>query len=565
MHGSSIRKILPLVLIVGVIAACIIGGLVTRQVYFAAGSAFWGFVVVIVYLLRPGSALSNMTVEDTLKLSDYSLETRARHARRDAGDSLGERRKRRRIAIAVCVAALIGTIAICTVPMSLSPVWNGKYPQWRNQYELLAESFLDGKLYIDYDDVDPRLAELENPYDQAQRKAANVKYHWDHAYYNGKYYVYFGVVPVLTTFLPYRLITGKSLTTYRATQLYTILFIIGLFALFHLLARLLFRRMPLSVFLALCVCSCMLSLWFATARPALYCTAITAGLACMIWSIHCYVRAFVSEERPRAQLAFAFVGAVLGALAFGCRPPVALANILAIPLFVNFCRRNEYGGRHVAKIVAIVAIPYVLVACGLMGYNYARFGSLTEFGQAYQITVADQHNYGLSLSRIDPLGILVSLFKVLFEFKGFSANFPFVVFAGCFVGFPILLFGLGVFVPKVRYQLSKGGLFGFGVALIVVPLIIILVDLLFSPYFLERYKLDFFYLMCLASFLAIGCIGKVLSEKTARVFGFAICLLAVLTCLASIAFFLVPFDKNVTYLYPRLLRRLGRVVSFGLL
>ena len=44
------------------------------------------------------------------------------------------------------------------------------------------------------------------------RKEAGVSVHWDHAYYNGHYYMYFGVVPVLLLFLPFRLLTGQALT-----------------------------------------------------------------------------------------------------------------------------------------------------------------------------------------------------------------------------------------------------------------------------------------------------------------------------------------------------------------
>ena len=36
-------------------------------------------------------------------------------------------------------------------------------------------------------------------------------YNWDHAYYKGKYYVYFGVVPAILFYLPYYVITGTHL------------------------------------------------------------------------------------------------------------------------------------------------------------------------------------------------------------------------------------------------------------------------------------------------------------------------------------------------------------------
>ena len=60
---------------------------------------------------------------------------------------------------------MIITIVISVYPMSLSPVWNGKIPGHRDQYERMAQSILNGHLYLEYEDVDPRLSEMENPYD----------------------------------------------------------------------------------------------------------------------------------------------------------------------------------------------------------------------------------------------------------------------------------------------------------------------------------------------------------------------------------------------------------------
>ena len=50
---------------------------------------------------------------------------------------------------------------------------------------------------------------LENPYDLSERSAAGVSYPWDHLFFDGKYYSYYGIGTVLTLFLPYHMITGK--------------------------------------------------------------------------------------------------------------------------------------------------------------------------------------------------------------------------------------------------------------------------------------------------------------------------------------------------------------------
>lgn len=118
------------------------------------------------------------------------------------------------------LAVLFVTIMICTIPMSFSPIWNGTIPGHRNQYEKMAESILNGHLYLEYEDIDQRLVSMKNPYDPRAREEAGVYYHWDHAYYKGQYYMYFGIVPVFLLFLPYRILTGiASVTVLMMTEL----------------------------------------------------------------------------------------------------------------------------------------------------------------------------------------------------------------------------------------------------------------------------------------------------------------------------------------------------------
>ena len=79
--------------------------------------------------------------------------------------------------IIACVVALI-TALICVLPMDDLPIWNGEIPDHRNQYELMAEAILNGRIDFAYGD-EAELESLENPYDPNERKEAGVKYHWD--------------------------------------------------------------------------------------------------------------------------------------------------------------------------------------------------------------------------------------------------------------------------------------------------------------------------------------------------------------------------------------------------
>ena len=70
------------------------------------------------------------------------------------------------------------------------------------------DAWKKGQIELDLE-VDRRLAELENPYDPTQRKQSGARYNWDYALYDGKYYSYFGIAPILTVHAPIYAVTGK--------------------------------------------------------------------------------------------------------------------------------------------------------------------------------------------------------------------------------------------------------------------------------------------------------------------------------------------------------------------
>ena len=399
------------------------------------------------------------------------------------------------------VVALI-TIMICVLPMDNLPKWNGEIPDHRNQYELMAEAILDGRIYLVYGD-EAELEKLENPYDPKERKESGVNFHWDHAYYNGHYYMYFGIVPVFLTFLPYRVVTGTSLTTFRATQFFTVVIIAGIFSLFWLLSKLFFRKMPFGPYLSLSVAFSVMSVWYAIAEPALYCTAITAAIALEIWSIYFYIRAVYFEKRENKQILFAGIGALLGALVFGCRPPIALANIVVIPLLVIFIREHSLTLKLTGKL-ALAATPYLLVATGLMIYNYVRFDDPFEFGQAYQLTIADQTNYSLSINRAQFWHIVKETARNFAAFKKPTKAFPYVQTSSVLCNFPIVFCAFSALFPSVFKRVMKTKTFPFLLGLVISVVVISFIDVLWSPEVLERYRMDIYFLIGIGCFVAFG-------------------------------------------------------------
>ena len=253
---------------------------------------------------------------------------------------------------------IVLTCLIAILPMGLSPEWNGENIYHRNQYELLADAILDGHIYIDYQDIDEKLLEMDNPYDPVARVELGVKYHWDHAFYKGKYYVYFGIAPVIFTFLPYKIITGTSLTTYHSTQIFSALFIIGVFALFYRIYKYFDCKIRFGVYLLSSSALSLLSLWTCVDKTALYCTAIASGLCMAVWSIYFYFKAVYGDYSLKRAIIYATIGGLFGALTFACRPPIGFVNILAIPFLITFL--HKYGiNKKVIMHVLIVLIPSV--------------------------------------------------------------------------------------------------------------------------------------------------------------------------------------------------------------
>ncbi len=500
------------------------------------GAFFWGGVILLYWIFGGG-------------IGCFHLRTM---------ESFGRKEK------IIASAVALGVILLCVLPMGLSPIWNGEIPDHRNQYEEMAEALLDGRLYLDHE-VDPRLLAMENPYDTQMRRELEVEAEWDHAFYNGKYYMYFGVVPVVLLFLPYRALTGTALVTYHATQVFTAGFIAGFFALLYVVAKRFFHRMTLGMYLSLAAAFSVMSVWYASACPALYCTAITSALCMMVWSLYFYMKAVWHTEGENRQLRTAALGALFGALAFGCRPPVALANLLVIPILWDFLRQRQWRCKLTGKL-ALAAAPYVIVAALLMAYNAARFDNPFEFGQTYQMTITDQQNIGMLNDAAALIKRMIIELGNMFLFPKFwKTSFPYVRHAGILIIFPILLGIFGVIRPGVRRRLTQKGLASLSAFVVLTVAVICVMDVFWSPVITERYKMDILFLMGLLCFLVIGA-GQELWQAPGQALRCSRCVsyLALMTVFTCFLLFLVPHDQNAAEEVAQLLPGVRRVMFFGL-
>jgi hypothetical protein len=297
-------------------------------------------------------------------------------------------------------------------------------------YPLMVDSLISGHLYLDVE-VSPELLNSSKPYDPADRVLKGIRYLSDYAYYDGKYYSYFGVVPALILFLPFKFITGQHLSASSGIFVFSALSCLALVLLWREIVCRFMRQIPFFLYwlgaLSLMMCSGIL--WLC--RHSTYEIAISSAIMFSVFGFYLFLKAFSDLKKIKRWF---FLAALSFALAVGCRPTAVFISLL-VPIFAwygiryvreeNSCRASNINGSYYS-ILLCLAIPYVLVASFLMWYNYARFGSVTDFGAFHQLTGANMK----ALSLANPIGKLLKIVygfqAYFFDMPKYSAHFPFV-------------------------------------------------------------------------------------------------------------------------------------------
>ena len=140
-----------------------------------------------------------------------------------------------------------------------------------------------------------QLNKLKNPYEWKQR--SNIKYKWDRAFYKGKYYCYFGVVPVLFVYLPIYMVTGALIST----KIYVLMMcVICMFLMCNLIMTIVNRwKKPVNVWVIASLVVCFISssfLLYSINGSKFYEAASISALASALMGIDCILNAFTEKE-----------------------------------------------------------------------------------------------------------------------------------------------------------------------------------------------------------------------------------------------------------------------------
>ena len=342
-----------------------------------------------------------------------------------------------------------------------------------NQYAYLANSLIDGHLYLDLP-VDSHLKKLNNPYSFQERaeiaKNDNAKIYWDYAYKDGKYYCYFGVVPAVIAFVPYKIITGLDLSTPNGILFFSLLASASLALLIWLLLITFFRTtFSLSnLIIGYLIIFVGSNFQYLTFNSRFYSIPILCSLFLTYLGFSFLLiakqRLLSIKKNPTSKVAkdrycvftFFFLGCFLICLNFGSRPQFLFYAFLAFPMFFDEIKeRSLFSRSSVFESLGIfLGIAFALLP--LFFYNYARFDSILNMGSSYNLTGFDMTTYNQSKKTTIKL-----IFSYLFQPVSYTSRFPYIaqsqidlssgwapsepMFGGLFSLYPVSL--LIVFLP----------------------------------------------------------------------------------------------------------------------
>ncbi|HEY1792942.1 MAG TPA: hypothetical protein VGG34_08480 [Opitutaceae bacterium] len=215
-------------------------------------------------------------------------------------------------------------------------------------------------------EVDPNLLNAD------PRIRARAYFLLDAALFHGHYYLYYGVVPAVLVLYPYYVITGKEISPSAATLIFWLVgFLAAVGLLFELRKRLAADWGTMPAILGVSLLAVAPGTAGLVRGASFYTLPIVAGYACLsIFSLG-FLRAL--QERP-SNWALAITGLSAG-LAVGCRPNlIFVLPIFACGLAVSVERRR------LLRSLAFAVAPALAVGIFLAWYNWARFGSIADFG-----------------------------------------------------------------------------------------------------------------------------------------------------------------------------------------
>lgn len=296
--------------------------------------------------------------------------------------------------------------------------------------EELVTAFENGQVSLLQKPV-KELFEIDDPYDRYLRESVTDDEEWDHVFYKGKYYSYYGIAPVILLFLPYHLITGSFFPTEAAVFIFSVLGLIFLAMTYNAIIKRWFNRIPSGCYIAgLVIILAACGIWYSVGRPLFYEISISSGFAFTALGAYFLIS---SEVIGKGEISLKKVtlASLFLAIAVLCRPTLAVYSICACVYYAigfrNSSKVTETDGsiktvkNRKIKYILCALIPFVVLGSVQMWYNYVRFDSPFDFGIKYSLTINDFID-----SEYHTLFVLIGIFAYIFAVPSIKFEYPFV-------------------------------------------------------------------------------------------------------------------------------------------
>ena len=443
---------------------------------------------------------------------------------------------------------LLGILAIFLFILS----YINTYSVNENEFEFYSKNFVDalanGSIAL-LEEPSDEFKNLENPYDAQERASLDREkdYIWDTAYYNGKQYVYFGILPMLISFLPYYFITKKYLKMSIVIFVFSALCFILLKEILLKLLSKFFEKIPFNMVIYFLVTLCSGSLiLYANGIPRIYELAIVSALYFVLQGIYFIMNALENEKKRYRNI---FFGCLFLALAVACRPTSLFVSLLILPyliyLLIESIKIFKENKLPLVKLLISTCIPYLTIGALLMWYNYIRFGNVFDFGTKYQLTIINMNSLSNRFSAL-PVGLITNLFSI----PEFLSEFPFITYHNkltTFYGYYYIenmIGGLCIIVPivfmnfwvlKANKDTQNRSLKILLNSLVIVGSLLCILSVMIGGSN-QRYLIDYAWILILSAIL-IFCIfyNKLQSEEAKKILQKILCYITIYTFIISIS------------------------------
>lgn len=256
-------------------------------------------------------------------------------------------------------------------------------------YDQQFDAFLKGQLHFDLT-VSTKLLNVANPYEISNLYQDQVGYLFDRTYYQGKYYSYYGITPILMSYFPVYALTGMFPTP-SLTNLILATFATAMmfWAIWSLCVMLQLKANLLLLILGANAVVLSSGILFLQGGLEHYFQVVTAAISWCCFELVAVCQLLKASSRGKGLLWVALAALAVVLVEFSRPNLMLVALALLVPILLRW--RSTYQVKRTDTILEFALMAAVLVAGAALQltYNYVRFDQPLQFGQNIVLSAYD--------------------------------------------------------------------------------------------------------------------------------------------------------------------------------